>query len=52
MKKLKLFLTFALLIFCISPAFAVGDICIDKDNGVYHIILKGEKIKKKIKLQN
>jgi len=31
------------------PANAVGDISIDKDNGVYHIILKGEKIKKKIK---
>ncbi len=49
MKKLKLFLSLALLFFCISPSFAIGDITIDKDNGIYHITLKGEKIKKKIK---
>ena len=49
MKKLKLFLSLALLFLCVSPSFAVGDINIDKDNGIYHITLKGEKIKKKIK---
>ena len=32
-----------------TPAIAAGDITIDKDNGIYHIILKGEKIKKRIK---
>ncbi len=32
-----------------APSYAAGDISIEKDNGVYHIILKGEKIKKKIK---
>ena len=30
------------------PAIA-GDISVKKDNGIYHIVLKGEKIKKKIK---
>ena len=32
-----------------TPALAAGDIKIEKDNGVYHIVLKGESIKKKIK---
>lgn len=32
----------------VSPVFA-GDISVKKDDGIYHIILKGEKIKKKIK---
>lgn len=36
-------------IFITTQAQAAGDISIDKDNGIYHIILKGEKIKKKIK---
>lgn len=45
----KLFLSLLLTFMLITPAFAVGDITIDKDNGIYHIILKGEKIKKKIK---
>ena len=50
MRKLKLFLLFRLrlVFFCTNPVFA-GDISIKKDNGIYHIILKGEKIKKKIK---
>ena len=48
MKLLKLFLTVLLFMFCTVPAMA-GDITIDKDNGVYHIVLKGEKIKKKMK---
>lgn len=47
MKLLKIFgLIFAL--FISTPAFA-GDILIKHDNGIYHIVLKGEKIKKKIK---
>ena len=49
MKKIKLFLITILLMFLfVTPAIA-GDISIDKENGVYHIVLKGEKIKKKIK---
>ncbi len=49
MKHLKLLLIlFVSLVFCTNPVFA-GDISIKKDNGIYHIILKGEKIKKKIK---
>lgn len=35
--------------FMVTPAFAVGEISIDHDNGIYHIVLKGEKIKKRIK---
>lgn len=53
MKNLKLFLGLIILlaisVISVKPAFAVGDISIDKNNGIYHIILKGEKIKKKIK---
>ena len=49
MKRLKLILIFLILItFCHSSVMA-SDIDIDKDNGVYHIVLKGEKIKKRIK---
>lgn len=49
MRKIKLFLMTLLFVFlCNIPAIA-GDITINKENGVYHIILKGEKIKKKIK---
>lgn len=49
MRAIKLFLmTLLFSMFCITPAFA-GDIDIDKENGIYHIVLKGEKIKKKIK---
>ena len=47
MKFLKIFvLIFAL--FISTPAFA-GDISMKYNNGIYHIVLKGEKIKKKIK---
>ncbi len=50
MKKLtKLLFTLFLFIACINPVSALGDISVTKDNGVYHIILKGERIKKKIK---
>lgn len=49
MKILKLFLLMVIFsTFCL-PAKAVGDINIDNDNGIYHIVLKGEKIKKRIK---
>ncbi|MBQ8460750.1 phosphodiester glycosidase family protein [bacterium] len=49
MRFWKLFLLLILALFCTTPAMAVGEISIDKDNGIYHIILKGEKVKKKIK---
>lgn len=49
MKILKLFASFIIMSLIATPVFAAGDISIDNDNGVYHIILKGEKIKKKIK---
>lgn len=46
MKILKLFLLMVIFsTFCL-PAKAVGDINIDNDNGIYHIVLKGEKSKK------
>ena len=44
---LKIFLVFTILL--ISTPAKANDISIDKNNGIYHIILKGEKIKKKIK---
>ena len=44
---LKIFLILTILFISI-PAKA-NDISIEKNNGIYHIILKGEKIKKKIK---
>ena len=47
MKFLKIFLII-LVIFYAAPAFA-NHISIKHDNGIYHIVLKGEKIKKKIK---
>lgn len=43
---------FLILLFCIIftiPAFAASNIDITYKNGIYHIILKGEKIKKRIK---
>lgn len=49
MKFIKTFLLLILsFMFFATPTFA-GDISIEHDNGIYHIILKGEKIKKKIK---
>lgn len=50
MKLLKLFVSFIILSLVSAPAFAVGEISIDKDNGVYHIILKGEKSRKRLNL--
>lgn len=46
MKKIILLL---LLLVCINPAQAKQNIDIDYDNGIYHIVLSGEKIKKRIK---
>lgn len=49
MNFLKILLTLAVTtLFCL-PVSAAGDISIDKNNGIYHIILKGEKVKKRIK---
>jgi hypothetical protein len=48
MKIAKMFLGIIISLLMISPVFA-GDISIKHDNGIYHVILKGEKIKKKIK---
>lgn len=45
----KIFLVLLVLISFSTTAYAVGDIDIEKDNGIYHITLKGEKIKKRIK---
>ena len=47
MKFLKIFVLI-LVLFISTPAFA-GDISVKYNNGIYHIVLKGEKIKKKIK---
>lgn len=48
MKVLKIILvTLLFIFFSFTPANA-GDIKIDHENGIYHIVLKGEKIKKKI----
>lgn len=47
MKLFKLFLL-SFMMFVSCPVFA-SDISLKYDNGIYHIVLKGEKIKKKIK---
>ncbi|MCM1338499.1 MAG: phosphodiester glycosidase family protein [Muribaculaceae bacterium] len=44
----KIFLSFLAALLFVTPAFA-GDISIDKNNRIYHITLKGESVKKKIK---
>lgn len=49
MKLLKIFLGLLMVILVANPVHAVGDISIDKNDGVYHIILSGEKVKKRIK---
>ena len=50
MKNIKTILLSVLLLFLTAiPVFAAGDISIKKDNGIYHIILKGESVKKRIK---
>jgi hypothetical protein len=48
MKIFKMFLGLIIALLMVSPVFA-GDISIEHDNGIYHVILKGEKVKKKIK---
>jgi len=49
MKIIKILLTIIIMsVFC-TPVNAAGDISIKKENGIYHVILKGEKIKKRIK---
>ena len=48
MNVLRLFLLLFVISSFVSPAVS-KEISISKDNGIYHIILKGEKIKKKIK---
>lgn len=47
MKKIFLVLLFSF--FTLVPVHAAGDIDIEHQDGIYHITLKGEKIKKKIK---
>ena len=49
MKILKLLFIIILSFVFSNPANALGNISINYDSGIYHIILKGEKIKKKIK---
>ncbi|MGN0030748.1 MAG: phosphodiester glycosidase family protein [Candidatus Gastranaerophilaceae bacterium] len=49
MKLFRILMLLLISSFITTPAIAAGDITIDKDNGIYHIILKGEKIKKRIK---
>ncbi len=45
----KIFLILLMMISFATASYAVGDIDIDHQDGIYHITLKGEKIKKKIK---
>ena len=49
MKILKMFLGLLMVMLIANPVNAIGDISIDNNDGIYHIILSGEKIKKKIK---
>lgn len=49
MKFLRIFVSIIIVfVLGVAPVFA-GEISIKKDNGIYHIVLKGEKVKKKIK---
>ncbi len=48
MKILRIFLLFIISILICAPVNA-KNISIDKKDGIYHIVLKGEKVKKKIK---
>jgi len=45
----KIFLILLIMISFATASYAVGDIDIDHQDGIYHIVLRGEKIKKKIK---
>lgn len=49
MKFFKIILCLLVMILFSAQVSHAGEISIDKDNGIYHIILKGEKIKKRIK---
>lgn len=49
MKLLKIFLALFIVMLTYSPAALADDISIDMENGIYHIVLKGEKVKKRIK---
>lgn len=49
MKFIQLFLSLVIIALFSAPVKAAGDISVNKNNGIYHIILKGEKIKKNIK---
>ena len=50
MKFIKNFLVLFIVLLVSSPVIASGgDISVDKNDGIYHIVLKGEKIKKRIK---
>ncbi len=48
MKLIKILISVLFVFIFCSPVNA-GNISIDKNNGIYHIVLKGEKIKKRIK---
>jgi len=48
MKKIKILLVFLMLLFSSGITFA-NDISIKHENGIYHVVLSGDKIKKKIK---
>lgn len=48
-KILRYVVAIALAAILCQPVVAVGDITVNKNDGIYHIVLKGEKIKKRIK---
>lgn len=48
MKLFKIAFVFILLVL-LQPISEANDITIKHDNGIYHVVLKGEKIKKRIK---
>ena len=49
MRVLKIFLILFMLFFVSNQCSFANDISVDYNNGIYHIVLKGEKIKKKIR---
>ncbi len=49
MKNLKYFWIFLTITLLTLPSIAFGDISVSQNEGVYHVILKGEKVKKRIK---
>ena len=46
---MKKILVLLLLLFVVNSADAKSGVSVDYDNGIYHIVLSGDKIKKKIK---